>query len=43
MLSIRYSNKFKKNLELMIRCGNDPEKIKTVIVTIANGQILDKK
>ncbi len=41
MLSIRYSNKFKKNLELMIRRGNDPEKIRAVIVAITNGQILE--
>ena len=27
----------------MIRRGNDPKKIKAVIVAIANGQILDKK
>lgn len=43
MHSIRYSNKFKKNLELMIRRGNDPEKIKAVIVAIAKGHTLDKK
>lgn len=37
MLPIHYSNKFKKNLELMIRRGKDPEKIKAVIVSLANG------
>ena len=43
MLSVVYRNKFKKNLELMIRRGKDPEKIKQVIIAIVNEQPLDKK
>lgn len=43
MLSIHYSNKFKKNLELMIRRGKDPEKIKAVIVCLAKGIPLEPR
>ena len=43
MLSVVYRNKFKKNLDLMIRRGKDPEKIKQVIVAIVNEQALDNK
>lgn len=30
MLTVVYRNKFKKNLDLLIRRGKDPEKIKSV-------------
>lgn len=43
MLSVVYRNKFKKNLELMIRRGKDPEKIKQVIIALVNEQPLDIK
>lgn len=43
MLSVVYRNKFKKNLDLMIRRGRDPEKIKLVIITLVNEQPLDPK
>jgi len=43
MLAIRYSGKFKKNLALMIRRGKDPEKIKAVIFSLANGVALDPR
>lgn len=43
MSSIRYSNKFNKNLELMIRRGKDAENIKAVIATLAAGGVLDRK
>ena len=43
MLSVVYRNKFKKNLDLMIRRGKDPEKIKQVIVALVNEQALDNK
>lgn len=43
MLSVVYRNKFKKNLDLMIRRGKDPEKIKQVIIALVNEQPLDKK
>lgn len=41
MLSVVYRNKFKKNLELMIRRGKDPEKIKRVIIALVNEVPLD--
>ncbi|OGR07511.1 MAG: hypothetical protein A2511_12275 [Deltaproteobacteria bacterium RIFOXYD12_FULL_50_9] len=43
MRSIRYSTKFKKNLELMIRRGKDVETIKVVIAALAEGRMLDRK
>lgn len=43
MLAINYSGRFKKNLALMIRRGKDPEKIKAVIVSLANGTPLEQK
>jgi mRNA interferase YafQ len=43
MLSVVYRNKFRKNLELMIRRGKDPEKIKQVILVLVNEQPLDIK
>lgn len=43
MLLVVYRNKFKKNLDLMIRRGRDPEKIKLVIITLVNEQPLDPK
>ena len=43
MLSVVYRNKFKKNLDQMIRRGKNPEKIKLVIIALVNGQSLDPK
>ncbi len=43
MLSVVYRNKFKKNLELMIQRGKDPEKIKRVIIVLVNEQPLEKR
>ena len=43
MLTVVYRNKFKKNLDLLIRRGKDPEKIKLVIIAIVNQQPLDPK
>ena len=43
MLSVLYRNKFKKNLELMIQRGKDPEKIKIVINLLINRQPLAPK
>ena len=43
MRSIHYSNKFKKNLELMIRRGKDADKIKAIIVCLANGIPLEAR
>jgi len=43
MLLVVYRNKFKKNLDLMIRRGRDPGKIKLVIITLVNEQPLDPK
>jgi mRNA interferase YafQ len=43
MYTVVYCKKFKKNLELMIQRGKDPEKIKPVIITLASGQPLDAK
>jgi mRNA interferase YafQ len=43
MLSVVYRNKFKKNLELMIRRGKNPEKIRRVIIALVNEIPLDKK
>jgi len=43
MFSVVYRKKFKKNLDLMIRRGKDPEDIKRVIIVLANGQLLDPK
>lgn len=42
MLSVVYRNKFKKNLELMLRRGKDPEKFKQVVIALVNEQPLDK-
>jgi mRNA interferase YafQ len=43
MYTIRYRNKFKKNLAMMMRRGKDPEKIRTVIIALAVGHKLDPK
>ena len=43
MLTVVYCNKFKKNLELMIRRGKDPGKIKQVITALFNEQPLEPK
>ena len=43
MLTVVYRNKFKKNLELLIRRGKDPLKIKSVIIALVNEQPLDPK
>ena len=43
MLTIVYRNKFKKNLDLMVKRGKDPEKIKLVIIALVNEQPLDPK
>ena len=43
MLSVVYRNKFKKNLDQMIRRGKNPEKIKLVIIALVNEQPLDPK
>ena len=43
MLTVVYRNKFKKNLDLLIKLGNDPEKIKLVIIALVNEQPLDPK
>jgi len=43
MLTIVYRNKFKKNLDLMVKRGKNPEKIKLVIIALVNEQPLDPK
>jgi len=43
MLTVVYRNKFKKNLDLLIKRGKDPEKIKLVIIALVNEQPLDPK
>lgn len=43
MRSIHYSNKFKKNMELMVKRGKDVESIKTVMAALARGEVLDRK
>jgi mRNA interferase YafQ len=43
MLTVVYRNKFKKNLELLIRRGKDPLKIKSVIIALVNERTLDPK
>jgi mRNA interferase YafQ len=43
MLAVVYRNMFKKNLELLIKRGKDPEKIKLVIIALVNEQPLDQK
>jgi mRNA interferase YafQ len=43
MLTVVYRNKFKKNLDLMVKRGKDPEKIKLVIIALVNEQPLDPK
>lgn len=43
MLSVVYRNKFKKNLELMIRRGKNPDKIKHVIISLLKSIPLDSK
>jgi mRNA interferase YafQ len=43
MLSVVYRKKFKKNLDMMIRRGKDPEKIKDVILRLVSGIPLDLK
>jgi mRNA interferase YafQ len=41
MLAVVYRRKFKKNLDMMIRRGKNPEKIKEVILVLASGNTLD--
>jgi mRNA interferase YafQ len=41
MLAVVYRKKFKKNLDMMIRRGKNPEKIKEVILVLASGNTLD--
>jgi len=43
MLAVVYRKKFKKNLDLMIRRGKSPEKIKEVIQALASGTPLDSR
>ena len=43
MLAVLYRKEFKKNLELLIRRGKDPEKIKAVINLLVNRQPLAQK
>jgi len=43
MLSVVYRNKFRKNLEQMIRRGKDPEKIKLLIIALVNALPLEQK
>jgi mRNA interferase YafQ len=43
VLAVVYCNKFKKNLELMIRRGKEPEKIKAIIMALVNEQPLEPK
>lgn len=43
MRSILYSNKFKKNMELMVKRGKDAESIKAVIAVLTGGGVLDRK
>lgn len=43
MLTVVYRNKFKKNIDLLIKRGKDPEKIKLVIIALVNEQPLDPK
>jgi mRNA interferase YafQ len=43
MLTVVYCNKFKKNLDLMVRRGKDPEKIKQIIIALVNEQPLAPK
>jgi mRNA interferase YafQ len=43
ILSVLYRKKFKKNLELLVRRGKDPEKIKIVINLLINRQPLAQK
>ena len=43
MLAVVYRKKFKKNLDLMIRRGKSPEKIKEVILALASGTPLDSR
>ena len=41
MLAVVYRKKFKKNLDMLIRRGKNPEKIKEVILVLASGNTLD--
>jgi len=43
MRAVVYRKKFKKNLDLMIRRGKSPEKIKEVIQALASGTPLDSR
>ncbi len=43
MRAILYSNKFKKNMELMVKRGKDAESVKAVIAVLAGGGVLDRK
>ncbi len=43
MLAVVYRKKFKKNLDMMIRRGKYPEKIKAVILSLVSGTQLDPK
>ena len=38
-----YTNRFKKDLKLMVRRGHDPERIKRVIRDLIKEKILDQK
>ena len=41
MFAVVYCKKFKKNLDMMIRRGKNPEKIKEVILLLVSGIPLD--
>ena len=43
MFTVVYRNKFKKNLDQMIKRGKDPENIKLVLIALVNEQPLDPK
>lgn len=43
MLAVVYRKKFKKNLDLMIRRGKNPEKIKEVILALASETPLNNR
>jgi len=38
-----YTNRFKKDLKLMVRRNHDPERVKRVIRDLIEGKILDRK
>lgn len=43
MLTPVYTNRFEKDLKRMIRCGQDPERIKSVIRSLVAEKPLDRK